>query len=279
MPEFSNAQTAVQGAGPQRAIGSVGDGIGGGISVGQAGDSALTIDRFERANAERAKAIEVSRRGSIGESGGLTIVGSGGPDAMDLARQRRLGISPKAARADRDQQLAEAGLGLRRQELEQQGISAGLDRTLRERELAGTEQSNALQAQRTQQELEAGDLSMAQQRKVADLYARYEQAAPEERGALAEQIRTLTGKEAPNRFTVVPGGQEYDAAANTVVNRPARVLNNQTGQFIEQSPAGGSTPQLQADQAQARRIIAADPSKRAEVERRFQEAYGRGLEG
>jgi len=32
---------------------------------------------------------------------------------------------------------------------------------------------------------------------------------------------------------VVPGGQEFDAAAGMVLNRPAMVLNNQTGQPVD----------------------------------------------
>lgn len=66
------------------------------------------------------------------------------------------------------------------------------------------------------------------------LYAAYESAkTPEERAAAAEQLRALSGKEAPNRFTVVPGGQEFDQTANMVLNRPAMVLNNQTGQPVD----------------------------------------------
>ncbi|THG87115.1 hypothetical protein E5198_00960 [Pseudomonas sp. A-1] len=272
VPEFSNREADMKGAGPQRAIGSVGDGIGGGLTTIRAQDPRIGM---------RIVHGSQSSQSSQSSPGGVrvTVVGGGDTRMEEAADRRRMSIAGLSPTQQQAALLAKAGqrlkadeLGLRGAELRQRGIDAGLDRGLREREMAGAEQ-------RTRLELEAGELSLAQQRQVADLYARYEQAAPEERGALAEQIRTLTGKEAPNRFTVVPGGQEYDAAANTVVNRPARVLNNQTGQFIEQSPAGGSTPQLQADQAQARRIIAADPSKRAEVERRFQEAYGRGLEG
>ncbi|MCM2317791.1 MAG: hypothetical protein NDI93_00495 [Pseudomonas sp.] len=212
VPEYSNESSALQSVGPQRAIGRIGDGVGGGISFGEAGDSQNAIARFEHANAERAKAIEISRRGGIGEQGGLTIVGRR-PMTLDDIAQAKFGLRRREQdRADRV--------------LEQQGINAGLDRSLRERELAGTEQ-------RTRQELEAGELSLAQQRQVAELYARYEQAAPEERAVLAEQIRTLTGKEAPNRFTVVSGGQEYDTAAGALINRPSRVLNNQTGQFVD----------------------------------------------
>ena len=51
--------------------------------------------------------------------------------------------------------------------------------------------------------------------------------------AIAQQIRDLSGKsEQANRYTVVPGGQEWDTTANVMRNVPGRVLNNQTGQFI-----------------------------------------------
>ena len=69
-------------------------------------------------------------------------------------------------------------------------------------------------------------------------YAAYENAkTPEERAAIAEQIRTLSGKDAPNRYTVVPGGQEVteQGMLRTV---PSRVLNNQTGQLVDLSGQG-----------------------------------------
>lgn len=78
--------------------------------------------------------------------------------------------------------------------------------------------------------------------RVDRLYAAYETAkTPEERASVADQIRALSGKEAPNRFTVVPGGQEIDPMTNTAVTRPARVFNNQSGQFVDQ-PAGQTAP-------------------------------------
>lgn len=73
------------------------------------------------------------------------------------------------------------------------------------------------------------------------LYAAYENAkTPEERAAVAEQLRVMSGKDAPNRFTVVPGGQEFDPTANMVLNRPAMVLNNQTGQPVNLGGAQAS---------------------------------------
>lgn len=259
----SNVRTDAEEFSRLGSAANIGNGIGT-FSQGAAGDAALATERFERANAERAKMIEIAQRG---EPRGLTVVGTRDKMTVDDVLQAKLGLRQREAdRADR--------------ELQQRSIDAGMDRGLKERELTAAEQRNQLEGQRTQQEIESGDLSLAQQRQVADLYARYEQAAPEERAALAEQIRTLTGKDAPNRFTVVPGGQEYDSTAGALVNRPSRVFNNQTGQFVDggRLQQSSSNPQMQADVAQARRIIAADSSKRAEVERRLQQAYGRGLE-
>lgn len=73
------------------------------------------------------------------------------------------------------------------------------------------------------------------------LHQRYEAAkTTEEKAAIALQIRDLSGKAEPtNRFTVVPGGQEWDATAGAMRNVPGRVLNNQSGQFVEQ---GGAAP-------------------------------------
>ena len=76
------------------------------------------------------------------------------------------------------------------------------------------------------------------------LYQRYEAAkTPEERSAIVQQIRDLSGKAEPtNRYTVVPGGQEWDATAGAMRNVPGRVLNNQTGQFVEQQGATSAQP-------------------------------------
>ncbi len=88
----------------------------------------------------------------------------------------------------------------------------------------------------------------AADRAVAERRARTEESIARERlgiergrAAVAEQLRVMNGKEAPNRFTVVPGGQEFDPAAGTAVTRPSRVFNNQTGQFVDQQGAPGAS--------------------------------------
>lgn len=136
---------------------------------------------------------------------------------------------------------------------------------------AGMEQQTALQREQMQQSgantraagqigIERGRLALDQQVRGFDIRAaqrlealqlRYEQAkSPEERNAIAAEIRLLNGKsDQANRFTVVPGGQEWDATAGVMRNVPARVLNNQTGQFVDgasaaQQPAAPSIPKI-----------------------------------
>ncbi|HCF6616358.1 TPA: hypothetical protein NII48_003138 [Pseudomonas aeruginosa] len=94
--------------------------------------------------------------------------------------------------------------------------------------------SNELDRQRLAGEQEARGFQTRAAQRIEKLYEQYDKAAPEDRAAIAEQIRVLAGKDAPNRFTVVPGGQEYDPQSMQLLTRPARVLNNQTGQFIDQ---------------------------------------------
>ena len=63
---------------------------------------------------------------------------------------------------------------------------------------------------------------------------------PAEQAKALDTLRALQGKyekELPNRFTVVPGGQEIAPDGVTVVNRPAYVINNQTGEMIEPQKA------------------------------------------
>lgn len=95
-----------------------------------------------------------------------------------------------------------------------------------------------IEQQRADSETKARGFVARGLERVERLYAAYESAkTPEERASVAEQIRTMSGKEAPNRFTVVPGGQEVDPTTNMAVTRPARVFNSQSGQFVDQPGA------------------------------------------
>lgn len=105
--------------------------------------------------------------------------------------------------------------------------------------------------------------------RMEKLYAAYENAkTPEERAAAAEQIRAMNGREAPNRFTVVPGGQEFDESARMVLNRPAMVLNNQTGQAVDL----GSTARQPAPLPNHIAALKKNPNQAAQ----FDAIYGEG---
>lgn len=95
---------------------------------------------------------------------------------------------------------------------------------------------------RAEGEAQARGFEVRGMQRLERLYQQLEAAeTPEARAAIAEQIRALSGKEAPNRFTVVPGGQEIDPTTNMAVTRPARVFNNQSGQFVDQQGAPGAS--------------------------------------
>lgn len=234
-------------------INNVGNGIGG-VSFGQAGDSAMALGRFERANQERAKMAQISRQGVIGEGGGqLTVV-------SDSARTPSL-QERKLARLDNRQAQTDA---LRART--QQGIMTGSDKLL----------TSQLERQKIQQDIQAGDAGLQDRQRLQRLYSQYEQAAQADRPALAEQIRVLTGAKQDNPYGVARGGQEFDVTANTLINRPDVLYNKRTGEIAGNADRA---TQLNSDIAQARRVVASDPGKRAEIEKRLQQAYGRGLDG
>lgn len=105
--------------------------------------------------------------------------------------------------------------------------------------------ANQIQQQELGMRREAQGFQTREAQRKESLQARYDAAkTPEERSAIAQQIRDLSGKQEPaSRFTVVPGGQEWDAASGAMRNVPARVLNNQTGQFVDGERQAGAQPQ------------------------------------
>lgn len=92
--------------------------------------------------------------------------------------------------------------------------------------------------QRAEGEAQTRGFEVRGMQRLERLYQQFEAAeTPEARAAIAEQIRILSGKDAPNRFTVVPGGQEVteQGLLRTV---PSMVLNNQTGQLVDLGAPG-----------------------------------------
>lgn len=72
-------------------------------------------------------------------------------------------------------------------------------------------------------------------------------ATPEQRKSALETYRALTGKtETQNRYTVVPGGQQIDPTSGQAFTLPSQVIDNRTGQFVQQQGAQGAGAQTQA---------------------------------
>ena len=95
---------------------------------------------------------------------------------------------------------------------------------------------------RAEGEAQARGFQVRGMQRLERLYQQHEAAeTPEARAAIAEQIRVMSGKDAQNRFTVVPGGQEVteQGMLRTV---PSRVLNNQTGQLVDLGAAQQQGP-------------------------------------
>lgn len=144
--------------------------------------------------------------------------------------------------------------------LQREGMQqSGFDRRAAMQQAGETGRANVRNA------IDQGRLNLDQQVRGFDiragerkerLYQKYEAAkSPEEKSAIAQQIRDLSGKAEPtNRFTVVPGGQEWDATAGAMRNVPGRVFNNQTGQFVEQGAAAPATPMPPKDQLKAGQV-------------------------
>ena len=161
-------------------INNIGNGVGGGLSVGEEGDSAMAIARFERANQIRAE-MNANRPRELGDAGGrVTVVrdSSRAPSIAEMVNERR-------ERAD-----ASAGLDQRRVANDERRTDADIARNNQQTA------NDQLSQQKTRQEIEAGDMNLAQQRRAEDLSARIADPAtdPAERESLLRTYSQLTGK-------------------------------------------------------------------------------------
>ncbi|WP_262880419.1 hypothetical protein, partial [Pseudomonas paralcaligenes] len=177
--EFSNDPEALAGARgmPSGGVGRVGDGRGT-FSQLEPGTSKLALERFERANQERARMIEESRRGQLGEGGGrLTIVrdSTRAPSRADVQN------------AQLDARLAQTEA--QRQATQQAGADADLRRAS-ETQRMGTEQ---LTQQRMQQQIAEGDLSVQDRQRLDQLRGQIndQSLSAQERAAALEAYNNL----------------------------------------------------------------------------------------
>ncbi|SER18936.1 hypothetical protein SAMN04244573_03057 [Azotobacter beijerinckii] len=146
---------------PRGSLANIGDGFGS-FSQGQDGDSRLALDRFERANAERAGMVKANR-GGIGDTGNFTVVADstrGSLEDRDMEARRRLKYGTDVA-MERNR--------LEGQQLRQSGINSYLDRQLRARELANVEADSALERQVKRQTVDSGIPALERQAARLDL--------------------------------------------------------------------------------------------------------------
>lgn len=222
-------------------------------SYTQGFDMALGNERMARANAIRQgmDAPESGQGYGFGRQGpSVGMIG----DGMAAQRERdaliRAASTPypgsQNGQLTANQLRVLAGLveGDQRAATEAANQQAATERTAMQEEGANarSQSRDDIDRRRLQSDEQVRDFEIRRLERVENLYQQLENAkTPEERASIAEELRALSGKEAPNRYTVVPGGQEIDPVTNMAVTRPARVFNNQTGQFVEQQ-AGQAAP-------------------------------------
>ncbi|MFV3385386.1 hypothetical protein ACNFCJ_08025 [Pseudomonas sp. NY15364] len=196
-PEFTNDNAAVSGARtmPAGGMSRVGDGVGGGLSVGEPGDAQMAIDRFERANQERAQMIQASRRGEIGEGGGRVTV------VRDSSRAPSNNEILAARHAERQDVINQ------NREQSQQQARAGVRGEQRQAATAELEQ------QRLQQQIAEGDLGVQDRQRLDQLRAQINDPN------LTEQQRAQA-MEAYNALSITPDARlKAQQDANTQQNR------------------------------------------------------------
>lgn len=193
--------------------------------------------------------------------GGPSVTVIGDSSQQDRARQRLISAASTAYRGAQNGQLTANQLrtmsdliqsddrnattlqnteldnaaALQREGVSQQGANARTVFT-EQGQNSRFSQSNQLDQQRLAGDREVQGFQTRAAQRTEKLYQQYENAKPEDRSAIAQQIRDLAGKDTPNRFTVVPGGQGFNSDGTTYT-LPSEVLNNQTGDFINRPGA------------------------------------------
>ncbi|MDC2861074.1 hypothetical protein [Delftia sp. DT-2] len=143
-----------------------------------------------------------------------------------------------------DAETMRQNAGLMREDMQQSG---GLQREAMQQagETGRTGMRLGIEQQRLQGEAEARGFKTRAQRQEEQLRNTLldPNATPQQKQQAQQSMRAIRGDAEPtNRFTVVPGGQEWSDAAKTMRNVPARVLNNQTGQFVGGDAGAGGMP-------------------------------------
>lgn len=169
---------------------------------------------------------------------------------------------------DREKMAADVAAGSADRALKAEEL--GIERGFRSGQLANDSARTNVESQKAASEIEARGFEVGQAKRMQKLQDDYINAdTDEKRAAAAKKLQTLSGKQdQANRFTVVPGGQEWDDTAKVMRTVPSRVLNNQTEQFVD-GGQGGQKSQPPENHIAA---LKADPKMAA----KFDEWYGAG---
>ena len=234
---------------------NLGNGIGA-ASFGNDGDSRLALERFERANQIRAQSIAENRGRELGDNGGrLTIVrdSSRSPTLAELQIARL-----EANKADAESRRAGA----------REAAATGAD----------TRATNSLTRAKTQQDIALGKFELQNAQTIQQLRAMMADPSLKEadRQAAIQAYNALTISP-KDRYILQDAVLASDPLTGPKYGKVA--LDVLTGRPVTGGIGAYDNPAMAADLEQARQVIAADPSKRAEVEKRLQQAYGRGLDG
>lgn len=223
-------------------------------TVSSIGDTASAMERMTRASAIRQDAINGGRGVNAGPRGGGIAAPQNKPLQSGMSNEILGWMARTGSRRDRE--TAAEMINAREQASAQRDVAQfgneSDERIASRRNTADLQQAQIREQgadRRAQATLDAaapGQQASARGQQLQN--QRYEQESslisqlldadgPDAQGQLISQLRALRAQpEQQDRYTVVPGGQEVtDQGMRTV---PARVFNNQTGQFVEQAGQG-----------------------------------------
>lgn len=205
-------------------INNVGNGVGGGISYGEAGDSKMAIERFDRANDIRAQTI-AERPRELGDTGKVTGI-------LDNSRAPTLAERQRAV-VDQQQAQAEA---VRAQT--QQNASEVNQRIATDTQRMQTEQLNQ---QRLQQELASGQYSVQDRERIASLQARMvDPSLSEEERTSAREAYTALSTQAKDRYQSQDVILGRDESGKDV--RGTQLIDVTTGRPVAGGQQAGALP-------------------------------------
>lgn len=176
----------------------------------------------------------------------VTVVGDSGRQESERRRAFAAASTPHAGAQNRQLTAAQinAMRGLISDERTADNQRHATDASLTREEMsqAGADRRaasrDAIDLRRVTGEEESRGFQTRAAARVERLYEQYEQAStPEEKSAIAEQLRVLSGDSQAPRFAVAAGGQIIDPTTQQLITQPAQIFNTQTGEFVQQQAA------------------------------------------